>query len=338
GCRAGARCHGQRIHCLLSCAHPRVPARQGLSRLLPGPPRRRTRLGLRDPAIELRVDRDPRRGAAAGHRRAARARDVRDQPRRADGGMDGGGGRPRGHGDAGSVQDPRRGDRAAPDQGARTRGARAPHAAAASARGGRSARGRCPHRTRHPQGHDRAAPPRSVARRRRTTARRIVAHARRLRVTLVVVALLCLTLGFAAGWWYVAPRQKVLAALASRSRALYELAEGDLENVAHELEKVAEAEPGDSTVFLALAALDRRRGRIERAKAIHRTVLASATLPPEHRVAALVGLGRDLLAQGNDRAAVGALVRASSLAPRSVATLESLARALEQAGAWERAA
>lgn len=157
-------------------------------------------------------------------------------------------------------------------------------------------------------------------------------------MTLVVVALLCLTLGFAAGWWYVAPRQKVLAALASRSRALYELAEGDLENVAHELEKVAEAEPGDSTVFLALAALDRRRGRIERAKAIHRTVLASATLPPEHRVAALVGLGRDLLAQGNDRAAVGALVRASSLAPRSVATLESLARALEQAGAWERAA
>ena len=91
-------------------------------------------------------------------------------------------------------------------------------------------------------------------------------------------------------------------------------------------------------MFLALAALDRRRGRIERAKAVHRTVLASADLPSEQRVAALVGLGRDLLAEGNERAAIGALVRAVSLAPRSVATLETLARALERAGAWERAA
>ena len=154
----------------------------------------------------------------------------------------------------------------------------------------------------------------------------------------LLVAVVCLAAGFAGGWWYVAPRRAVAEALVRRSRVLYELAEGDLENVATELERVAEAEPGDSTVFLALAALDRRRGRVERAKAIHRTVLASATLPPEHRVAALVGLGRDLLAQGNERAAVGALVRAISLAPRSVATLESLARALEQAGAWERAA
>ncbi|MCA9709969.1 MAG: hypothetical protein KDK70_29285 [Myxococcales bacterium] len=157
-------------------------------------------------------------------------------------------------------------------------------------------------------------------------------------MTILLLALLCLAAGFAGGWWYVAPRRQVTEALARRSRVLYELAEGDVDNVAHELERVAEVEPGDSTVFLALAALDRRRGRIERAKAIHRTVLASATLPAEQRVAALVGLGRDLLAQGNERAAVGALVRAISLAPRSVATLESLAKALEQAGAWERAA
>ncbi|MCH9681845.1 MAG: hypothetical protein K0V04_10460 [Deltaproteobacteria bacterium] len=157
-------------------------------------------------------------------------------------------------------------------------------------------------------------------------------------MTILLLALLCLAAGFAGGWWYVAPRRQVTEALARRSRVLYELAEGDVDNVAHELERVAEVEPGDSTVFLALAALDRRRGRIERAKAIHRTVLASATLPSEQRVAALVGLGRDLLSQGNERAAVGALVRAISLAPRSVATLESLARALEQAGAWERAA
>jgi lipopolysaccharide biosynthesis regulator YciM len=157
-----------------------------------------------------------------------------------------------------------------------------------------------------------------------------------LTVLLLVVA--CAAAGFAAGVWYASPRRSVVERLERRSRVLYELAEGDLENVAHELEQVAEAEPGDSTVFLALGALDRRRGRIERAKAIHRTVLASASLPPEQRVAALVGLGRDLLAQGNERAAVGALVRAISLAPRSVATLETLARALEQAGAWERAA
>ena len=157
-------------------------------------------------------------------------------------------------------------------------------------------------------------------------------------MTSLLLALLCLAAGFAGGWWYVVPRRQVTEALIRRSRTLYELAEGDLENVARELERVAEVEPGDSTVFLALAALDRRRGRVERAKAIHRTVLASATLPAELRVAALVGLGRDLLAQGNERAAVGALVRAISLAPRSVATLESLAKALEQAGAWERAA
>lgn len=157
-------------------------------------------------------------------------------------------------------------------------------------------------------------------------------------MTAFVIALVCAAAGFGAGLWYAVPRRDVVESLLRRSRVLYELAEGDLENVAHELEQVAEAEPGDSTVFLALAALDRRRGRIERAKAIHRTVLASAALPPEQRVAALVGLGRDLLAQGNERAAVGALVRAISLAPRSVATLETLAKALEQAGAWERAA
>jgi lipopolysaccharide biosynthesis regulator YciM len=157
-------------------------------------------------------------------------------------------------------------------------------------------------------------------------------------MTWLILVLVCLAAGFAGGWWMAAPRREVAQRLERRSRVVYELAEGDLENVAHELEEVAEAEPGDRTVFLALAALDRRRGRIERAKAIHRTVLASATLPAEQRVAALVGLGRDLLAQGNERAAVGALVRAISLAPRSVATLESLARALEQAGAWERSA
>lgn len=154
----------------------------------------------------------------------------------------------------------------------------------------------------------------------------------------VIVALLSIGLGFGAGYLLFAPRRVALDSLARRSRVLYELAEGDSENVAQELEQICEQQPGDATVFLALAALDRSRGRAERAKAIHRTVLASADLAAEQRVAALVGLGRDLLAQGNERAAVGALVRAASLAPRSVATLETLARALEQAGAWERAA
>ncbi|MCA9658262.1 MAG: hypothetical protein KC486_07955, partial [Myxococcales bacterium] len=154
----------------------------------------------------------------------------------------------------------------------------------------------------------------------------------------VLVALLGIALGLGIAWWRLAPQRRALEGLTRRSHVLYEVAEGDLDNVARELEGIAEAEPGDPTVFLALAALDRRRGRIERAKAIHRTVLASADLPAESRVAALVGLGRDLLAQGNEEAAVGALSRAISLAPRSVATLETLARALEQAGAWERAA
>lgn len=154
----------------------------------------------------------------------------------------------------------------------------------------------------------------------------------------VIVALICLLIGFGVGWWYINPRRMDLEHVTRRSRVLYELAEGDRDNVAQELEQICEAEPGDPTVFLALAALDRQRGRTERAKAVHRTVLASADLPSEQRVAALVGLGRDLLAQGNERAAVGALVRAVSLAPRSVATLETLARALERAAAWERAA
>jgi len=154
----------------------------------------------------------------------------------------------------------------------------------------------------------------------------------------VLIALLGLGLGLGIAWWRLAPQRRALEGLTRRSHVLYEVAEGDLDNVARELEAIAESEPGDPTVFLALAALDRRRGRVERAKAIHRTVLASADLPAESRVAALVGLGRDLLAQGNEEAAVGALSRAISLAPRSVATLETLARALEQAGAWERAA
>ena len=157
-------------------------------------------------------------------------------------------------------------------------------------------------------------------------------------LALVFAALACLTLGAGLARWRAGARRPQVAAAARRSHVLYALAEGDLENVAQELEQIAEAEPGDATVFLALAALDRRRGRVERAKAIHRTVLAAAELAPELRVAALVGLGRDLLAQGQQDAAVGALSRAISLAPQSVATLESLARALEQAGAWERAA
>jgi lipopolysaccharide biosynthesis regulator YciM len=155
---------------------------------------------------------------------------------------------------------------------------------------------------------------------------------------IVLAALLSLALGAGVAWWRAGLRRPDAEAAARRSHVLYALAEGDLENVAHELELIAEAEPGDATVFLALAALDRRRGRVERAKAIHRTVLASGDLAAELRVAALVGLGRDLLAQGQQEAAVGALTRAISLAPQSVATLESLARALEQAGAWDRAA
>lgn len=155
---------------------------------------------------------------------------------------------------------------------------------------------------------------------------------------IVALALGSLALGAGAAWWRASARQPDLAAMARRSHVLYALAEGDIDNVAHELEQIAEAEPGDATVFLALAALDRRRGRVERAKAIHRTVLAGAELAPELRVAAFVGLGRDLLAQGHQEAAVGALSRAISLAPQSLATLETLARALEQAGAWERAA
>lgn len=157
-------------------------------------------------------------------------------------------------------------------------------------------------------------------------------------LALVAVALVSAAVGAALAWWRLAPRRQWIARIARRGSVVYELAEGDLDNVAEELEQIAEAEPTDATVFLALAALDRRRGRVERAKAIHRTVLASAELPAEQRVAGLVGLGRDLLAQGHTQAAVGALTRAISLAPRSVATLESLARALEQAGAWERAA
>lgn len=157
-------------------------------------------------------------------------------------------------------------------------------------------------------------------------------------VWIVVLALASLALGAGVAWWRALARQPAPAAVARRSHVLYALAEGDIDNVAHELEQIAEAEPGDATVFLALAALDRRRGRVERAKAIHRTVLAGADLAPELRVAAFVGLGRDLLAQGHQEAAVGALSRAISLAPQSLATLETLARALEQAGAWERAA
>ena len=125
---------------------------------------------------------------------------------------------------------------------------------------------------------------------------------------------------------------------AASLRLLYELAEGDRRHVAAELEEICEAEPHEPAVFLALAAIDRERGRVQRAKALHRVVLASAELEHEQRVVGLVGLGRDLLAEGNVAAAVGALNRANSLAPSSPATLESLAVALDRAGAWEPSA
>lgn len=148
--------------------------------------------------------------------------------------------------------------------------------------------------------------------------------------------LAALVAGAFGGWWLGRPARTVVEGLARRSRILYELAEGDRENVARELEEICAQEPNDTAIFLALAALDRRRGRLERAKSIHRSVMASADLSSEHRVAALVGLGRDLLGQGKEQAAVGALHRATSLAPRSEATLQTLAFALEEAKAWGR--
>lgn len=158
----------------------------------------------------------------------------------------------------------------------------------------------------------------------------------------MIVAVLAFFAGAAAGagfsytrWLRARVDQQ---AIRLRSRLLYELAEGDHEQVGDELEEACERETADPSLFLALAAIDRGRDRIGRAKSIHRTVLAAEDLPSEQRVAALLGLGRDLLREGNERAAVGALVRANSLSPRSVATLRSLAKALEQAGAWERAA
>lgn len=152
----------------------------------------------------------------------------------------------------------------------------------------------------------------------------------------VWAVLIALALGAAGGWLLGRPARAVVEGLARRSRILYELAEGDRENVARELEEICAQEPNDTAIFLALAALDRRRGRLERAKSIHRSVLASAELSAEHRVAALVGLGRDLLGQGKEQAAVGALHRATSLSPRSEATLQTLAFALEEAQAWGR--
>ncbi len=158
----------------------------------------------------------------------------------------------------------------------------------------------------------------------------------------MIAAVLAFVAGAAAGAGLSYARwlrgRAEIKALRLRSRLLYELAEGDLEQVGDELEEACERETADPSLFLALAAIDRERERIGRAKSIHRTVLASEDLPSEQRVAALLGLGRDLLREGNERAAVGALVRANSLSPRSVATLRSLAKALEQAGAWERAA
>ncbi len=155
---------------------------------------------------------------------------------------------------------------------------------------------------------------------------------------IAVAAVAGLGVGISVMTWRRRTEAAARQVLDQRSAALYALAEGDRDNVAHDLEHIAEAQPGDATVFLALAALDRERGRVDRAKAIHRTVLAQADLSTELRVAAFVGLGRDLLAQGQQEAAVGALSRAISLAPQSLATLETLARALEQAGAWDRAA
>lgn len=133
-------------------------------------------------------------------------------------------------------------------------------------------------------------------------------------------------------------RERQAQRSAASQRLLYEMAEGDLRHVATELEAICEAQPHEPAVFLALAAIDRERGRVNRAKALHRVVLASADLDPELRVAGLVGLGRDLLAEGNVAAAVGALNRANSLAPSSPATLASLATALDRAGAWEPSA
>lgn len=50
-------------------------------------------------------------------------------------------------------------------------------------------------------------------------------------MTYLVLAVLCLALGFAGAWWVLAPRKQLLEGVGRRSHVLYELAEGDLENV-----------------------------------------------------------------------------------------------------------
>lgn len=88
---------------------------------------------------------------------------------------------------------------------------------------------------------------------------------------------------------------------------------------------------------LALGSLFRRRGEIGRAIKIHQNLIARPQLPKQHRVAALIALGKDYLQAGLVDRAEKLFLEITSLGEESVVSLHYLRDIYQQQKNWQAA-
>jgi lipopolysaccharide assembly protein B len=120
-------------------------------------------------------------------------------------------------------------------------------------------------------------------------------------------------------------------------RGMYAMLTSDVEVAIEELSKVVELSTEPIEVYLALGNLYRQRGQIDRAIAVHRSLLTRRSLSEEERVLALNALGQDFRTGGLIDRALKTFREALALAPRDRDALLHLVKLSEDLGEWGEA-
>lgn len=120
-------------------------------------------------------------------------------------------------------------------------------------------------------------------------------------------------------------------------RGMYAMLTADVELAIDELSKVVELSTEPIEVYLALGNLYRQRGQIDRAIAVHRSLLTRRSLGEEERVLALNALGQDFKTGGLIDRALKTFREALALAPKDRDALKNLMMLSEDLGEWAEA-
>ncbi len=115
---------------------------------------------------------------------------------------------------------------------------------------------------------------------------------------------------------------------------MYAMLTGDVETAIEHLGKVVELSTEPVEVYLALGALYRKRGQVDRAIRVHQTLLTRAGLPDAERVLALNALGMDFRTGGLIDRALKTFRDALALNPKDPDALYNLVKISEDLGEW----